>query len=170
MRHLLALPLLLAALLAAPALAQGVQRVDVPSLLSAQITRIAQRSAAPVLVPSRMPAEHARLYPSGGVNRTGYDLELAAAPHCGGATACFVAAFTAERGGTLAGGRRVALSNGRTGRFFALSCGASCAPPRIEWRERGCLYRIQANVGTRATERREMIRLANSAIINGRRR
>jgi hypothetical protein len=170
MRRLLPIVLLVAALLATPASAQVVRNADVPDLLSAQVARIAQRSSAPVLLPSRLATEQARLYPSGGVDSTGYDLELGAVRGCGGATACFVASFIAERGGTLAGGRRVALSNGRTGRFFALSCGGSCSPPRIAWRERGYLYRIQANVGTQGTERRELTRLANSAIINGPRR
>jgi hypothetical protein len=61
----------------------------------------------------------------------------------------------------------VALSNGRTGWFTPTGCGASCSAPQIQWRERGKLYTIQARVGTQSTERRELIRLANSAIING---
>jgi hypothetical protein len=37
----------------------------------------------------------------------------------------------------------------------------------MQWRERGMVFTIQARVGTQSTERRELIRLANSAIING---
>jgi len=48
-----------------------------------------------------------------------------------------------------------------------LSCGASCSPPTIEWRERGATFSIQANVGTRKTQRRVFKRMANSAIRNG---
>jgi hypothetical protein len=93
---------------------------------------------------------------------------VAAIPNCGGATACFIASFQAHRGGARPfGARRVRLARGRTGRFTPLSCGASCAPPRIEWRERGATYSIQANVGTRRTERRILVRMANSAIRNG---
>jgi len=40
-------------------------------------------------------------------------------------------------------------------------------PPRIEWKERGATYGIQANVGTKNTERRILIRMANEAIRNG---
>jgi hypothetical protein len=53
------------------------------------------------------------------------------------------------------------------GRFTPLSCGASCSPPRIEWSERGATYGIQANVGTQRTERRILVRMANSAIRTG---
>ena len=106
------------------------------------------------------------LYPSGFGSRREYSLGLGAVPDCGGANACFVAAFTAEEGGAPAGRRRVALSNGRTGRFTPTGCGASCSQPQIQWRERGKVFTIQARVGTQSTERRELIRLANSAIIN----
>jgi hypothetical protein len=61
----------------------------------------------------------------------------------------------------------VRLSNGRRGLFTPTRCGASCAPPQIQWRERGHTYTIQARVGTQATEKREIVRLANSAIISG---
>jgi len=39
---------------------------------------------------------------------------------------------------------------------------ASCSPPSIEWRERHALYSIQAKVA-----KRELVRMANSAIRNG---
>ena len=161
---------LVAALLAADAAAQTITRIDVPAALEAQVDRINARSNVPVLLPSRIPSEQAELFPTGGRSRGGYDVELAAAPNCGGATACFFAIFTAQRGGEPAGRTRVRLSNGRRGWFTPLSCGASCSPPQIQWRERGYVYVIQAKVGTQSTERREIIRLANSAIINGPRR
>ena len=56
----------------------------------------------------------------------------------------------------------MALPRGRNGRFHPLSCGASCSPASIEWRERGALYSIQAKVA-----RRELVRMASSAIRNG---
>jgi hypothetical protein len=155
---------------AGTAAAQSITRVDVPEALSAQVDRINDRSDHPVLLPSRLPSEQATLYPSGGRSRGGYDLELAAAPDCGGANACFVAMFTAQRGGEPAGRTRLRLANGRRGWFTPTGCGASCSPPQIQWRERGYAYTIQARVGTGGTERREMVRLANSAIINGPRR
>jgi hypothetical protein len=167
----LALLAVVAALVCAgAAAAQTITRVDVPRALSAQIDRVNDRTDHPVLLPSRLPSEQARLYASGGRTRGGYELELAAAPDCGGANVCFVATFMARRGGEPRGQRRVRLSNGRRGWFTATRCAASCAPPQIKWRERGHLYTIEARVGTQATERRELAKLANSAIINGPRR
>ncbi len=123
-----------------------------------------------MLLPTRIVADAARCSRPAARAALGWDLELAAAPDCGGANACFVASFGAQRGARPAGRRRVALSNGRTGWFTPTGCGASCAPPQIQWTERGTLFTIQARVGTQATERRELVRLANSAIINGPRR
>jgi len=170
MRRLMPLALLLLALAAAPAAAQERTRVDVPAALERQVDRIVARGHGPVLLPSRLPPEHARLHPSERSTRRAYRLELSAAPGCNGATACFVAVFSARRGGTPSGAQRVRLANGRRGRFTPTRCGASCAPPRVQWRERGRLYTIRARVGTQATEKRELLRLANSAIVNGARR
>jgi hypothetical protein len=167
LRRLLAAALLAGAVLAAPAAAQTITRLDVPAALTRQIDRIDARGHGPVLLPSRLPSEQPRLYASGGSSRRGYDLELAAVPHCGGANACFVATFTARRGGEPLGRTRVRLADGRRGWFTPTGCGASCAPPQIQWRERGHVYTIQARVGDHRTERREILRLANSAIING---
>jgi hypothetical protein len=155
------------ALLAVPAVAQETVTVKPPERFATKIDRINARAEGPVLLPSRMTVEATRLYTSGGTTRGGWDLELAAARNCGGANACFVATFTAEAGGAPAGRRRVALSDGRTGWFTPTGCGASCSPPQMQWRERGMVFTIQARVGTQSTERRELIRLANSAIING---
>ena len=170
LRRPLFIATLVAVLLAVPAAAQTITRIDVPATFERQIDRIHARSSVPILLPSRLPTEEARLYPTGGRSGGGYDLELAAAPDCGGANACFVAMFTAQRGGEALGRTRVRLSNGRRGWFTPTGCGASCSPPQIQWTERGYLYTIQARVGAVGTERREITRLANSAIIHGPRR
>jgi hypothetical protein len=170
LRRLFTVAVLAASLLAVPAAAQTITRIDVPSTLERQIDRITARSSVPVLLPSRLPSEQARLFPSGGRSAGGYDLELAATADCGGANACFVAMFTAQRGSEPLGRTRVRLSNGRRGWFTPTGCGASCSPPQVQWRERGYTYTIQARVGNQSTERREIVRLANSAIINGPRR
>jgi len=66
------------------------------------------------------------------------------------------------RGGRPSGRRTVRLARGRTGHYRPLSCGASCSPPSVEWRERHARYSVQAKVG-----KRELVRMANSAIRNG---
>ena len=163
--RLLALLVLVSCVAAAPAPAATTH--DVPQLLRKQIDRARTRSGVRVLVPSRITTSFQRLYPDGTATDGRYSLGLGAVRRCNQATACFVAAFLAERGGKLAGGRRVELARGRVGRFTPLSCGASCAAPQVAWREHGVLYTVQAKIGTRRTERRRLVTLADSAIRHG---
>ena len=99
LRRLLPALVVALALLAVPAVAQETVTVKPPERFATKIDRINARAKGPVLLPSRMTVEATRLYTSGGTTRGGWDLELAAAPDCGGANACFVATFTAEAGG-----------------------------------------------------------------------
>ena len=126
--------------------------------------------AFPVRLPAKMTVEQGDLFPSGTAHQRNWAMGLDAAADCGGANACFVAAFTGERGGDR---RSVAsacgCAAGGAGHFTPLSCGASCAPPQIQWKMGSTLYTIQARVGTKSTERRMLIRMANSAILHGRR-
>jgi hypothetical protein len=38
---------------------------------------------------------------------------------------------------------RVALTDGRVGRFSPVSCGGSCAPANLYWEQNGVMYDIQ---------------------------
>jgi hypothetical protein len=168
--RLLALPAVLAALLvlAAPAAARQVDH-DVPAAFAGVLPGVTAKSRVPVLLPDRLPFDDIELFASGSGRKRSWELALAGAPGCGGATACFVASFSAHRGGRPFGARTVRLRGGRTGRFQPLSCGASCAPPSISWRQHRAVYSIQAKVGTKRTERRILVRMANQAIRAGRR-
>jgi hypothetical protein len=140
--------------------------VDVPQALHHQITRVHERSEIRVLLPSRLETSFDRLYPGAFIRRSSYDLNLGAVRHCNEATACFVAAFLGEQTKAKAvGPKRVPLARGRVGRFTPTSCGASCAAPQVQWREKGVLYTIQFKTGGR--ERRRLVALANSAIRHG---
>ena len=86
--------------------------------------------------------------------------------NCHSATACFVASFRGHRGGKPSNPRKVQLK-GRHGYFRPLRCGASCAPSSIQWVKKGVLYTIEGKFGTKKTERRVLVRLANSAIGRG---
>jgi hypothetical protein len=55
------------------------------------------------------------VYTSGSGRRRSWSFALAGAPNCGGATACFLASFTAERDGTPAFRTRVRLHGGIPG-------------------------------------------------------
>jgi hypothetical protein len=156
--------------LATPAVAAAPsQTVDVPSRLADQIATAKDRSRVPVRLPATMTVERGDLFPSGTARRNSWAMGLDAAADCGGANACFVAAFTGERGGTPFGQTRVRLRGGRRGFFTPLSCGGSCSPPQIQWKMGSTLYTIQARVGGVNTEKRLLIRMANSAIFHGRR-
>ena len=155
-------------ILATPAVAAApTQTVDVPSKLAGQIATAKDRSRVPVRLPSTMTVEKGDLFPSGTAHRNSWAMGLDAVADCGGANACFVAAFTGERGATPFGQTRVRLRGGRRGFFTPLSCGGSCSPPQIQWKMGSTLYTIQARVGGVNSEKRLLIRMANSAIFHG---
>jgi hypothetical protein len=166
MRRFLVLTLLAGLLLASPAAART-YRVDVPDAVRKQVREAKPDLTVPILLPSRMPSERRRLYGSGGGSGGSYAFGLANVPNCGGANACSVATFSGTRGGRATGRSRVALTGGLVGRFTPLQCGASCAPPSIEWVSSGVLYAIQADVGPERVEKRRLVRMADSAIRNG---
>lgn len=149
-----------AALAAAPT-------VDLPDLFGDELDRIRPKTDVPILLPQRMPDAFDEYHASGFGRERRWGLRLGAVEGCGGATACFIADFSARRRGRPRGPRRIALAGGRVGRFKPLTCGASCSPPSIQWRQRGATFSIAAKLGTRRTERRILRRMANSAIRNG---
>jgi hypothetical protein len=164
MKRTLAL-MLLALLAAAPAEAAKVRSVDLPKLFATQITKAKAKSDVPILLPQVFRSDFKKHFPEGSSRARGWTFDIGAAKDCHTATACFVAEFRAQRGGRPSGDRTVQLARGRTGFFTPLSCGASCSPPSIQWRERGAVYVIQAKVVGK--ERRALVKLANSAIRRG---
>lgn len=60
----------------------------------------------------------------------------------------------------------MSLTQGITGYVKPVTCGASCSPAFIQWKENGVLYEIE-NKGVGKTEKRSMVKLANSAIRHG---
>jgi hypothetical protein len=158
-----AVGLLGAIVLAAPLLATGRPNVNLPAKLAPEIGR-ARTGKVAVLIPSSIHTDvvASRLYGSGGTTAKGYDIQLAYAPSCHDATACFFAEF---QGGPqiLLPGTRVALAHRISGRFTPIHCGASCGPAAVQWREGGVLYGVQYVLGGKTA----MIALANSAIDAG---
>ena len=143
LRRLLPALVVALAMLAVPAVAQETVTVKPPEVFAAKIDRINARAKGPVLLPSRMTVEATRLYTSGGTNRGGWDLELAAAPDCGGANACFVASFEGRRGARLPGRANLRLAGGDPAIYHAFSCGASCSPTSFWFTHGGVLYSWQ---------------------------
>ena len=161
MRRTFTLALLALAVLA-PAAGGATRSIDIPRLFSKQIDRAHARSDVPVLLPSTLRSDFRRHVPDGTAGAKGWRFDIGAVRDCNQATACFIAEFKGVRDGKPSGRRTIRLNRGRTGYYTRGSCGASCTPPSIEWRERGALYSIQAKVA-----RRELVRMASSAIRNG---
>jgi hypothetical protein len=157
---------LLLALVAAPV--AGAAPYDIPQELGPQLRKVAKRTDIPVRVPASMDLAHTGItFASGEGTKRRWSLSLGAAPRCGGATACFLATFTGQRGGTPAFKRQVRLTRGITGYYKPTTCGASCSPALIEWKQGRVLYGIQAKVEGEgeAGELALMVDAANRAIV-----
>ena len=154
--------LLAITLLAIAAPAASARTIDVPKRFATQLDRAHAQTTVPILLPQTMVADFRRFFPEGRATEDAWRFDLGAVRDCNQATACFIAEFKGVRDGKPSGRRTIRLNRGRTGYYRPLSCGASCSPPSIEWRERHALYSIQAKVG-----KRELVRMANSAIRNG---
>ena len=141
--------------------------VDLLHVFRGQIPMIHHRTQVPVLLPRTLTlaGKRFRLYATGGASPRTWDLELAAARNCGGANACFVASFSARRGGTLPGRSNLRLSTGQRALFHGVSCGASCAPASLWFVRKGVLYSWQFK--TPPNTKAAMARLAASAIRAG---
>jgi hypothetical protein len=138
-----------------------------PGLLTPTVAEVKEQTPLPILAPDNFYSDFDELYPYGGGSEKEYSMGVAAAPDCGGANACFAADFRAEKGGKPFGRGKVTLTKGRHGRFQPLSCGASCSPPSISWKERGVTYTIQAKVVGKQSDRRLLAKMANEAIRRG---
>jgi hypothetical protein len=138
-----------------------------PGLLTDTVKQVDPQTPIPILLPDNFYSDVDPVYPSGTGDRKGYSIGLAGAPDCGGATACFAADFSAQKGGTPFGRGKVTLAKGRHGRYQPLGCGASCSPPSISWKERGVTYSIQAKVVGAGSDRQLLVKMANEAIRRG---
>ena len=149
-------------LLAVAAPVASARTIDVPERFATQLERAHAQTTVEILLPQTMSADFRRFFAEGRATLDAWRFDLGAVRRCNQATACFIAEFKGVRDGRPSGRRTIRLNRGRTGYYRPLSCGASCSPPSIEWRERHALYSIQAKV-----TKRELVRMANSAIRNG---
>jgi hypothetical protein len=156
------------AAVAVPALAASEGNVNVPAKFAKLLPKVKTKSGLAVRLPSKI---HVFVSPSttfadATSTKKSYFLELDAAKSCHGANACFLASFSGTRGGTPAFKRTVSLTHGITGYFKPVTCGGSCSPAFIQWKENGVLYEIE-NKGVGKNEKKSMAALANSAIRGG---
>jgi hypothetical protein len=159
---------LAAALVAASAGAAKTPSVNLLGSFEPLLAKIERASAIPVLVPASFPIlDKLRVYASGGATRTSWDLELAFAPNCRGATACFLASFAGQKGSSLPAKSNARLADGDAALFHKSTCGASCAPASLWFVHGGVLYSWQdSDVPAKAAEA-FLIGLADEAIAAG---
>ncbi len=134
-------------------------RERLPSARSSRVTVLLPRT---LTLADRTP----RVYAGGGKAAGGWVLVLAAAPRCGGATACFIASFQAERGKSLPERAKVKLADGTPAAYHPVGCGASCSPASLWFRRGGILYSWQVKDLPR-NPRAVLVALANEAIAAG---
>jgi hypothetical protein len=156
--------LLAASAVAAPALAAG-NRVNVPRKFKSVLPDVKQKSGIAVRLPSHMNVgiKAKRVVGKVVTAKPGrYELDLGVGKDCNGSNACAVAFFFGTKGAKKTNPVKVKLARGIKGRFRRGTCGASCAPDSIEWKQKRVLYEIQAR-GSKPRLRR----LANQAIKAG---
>jgi hypothetical protein len=155
------------AALAVPAAAQA-GKVNVPAAFGSKLTSYAKKSGPAIYLPSTIDLDidaSTKVYSEGSAGKRSYDLDLAGAPNCGHATACFLAHFSGERGQPLGFKSNATLVQGIRAHYQPLSCGGSCSPPWIAWKLNGIRYEIQANVSH--PSKRYFVTLANIALAHG---
>jgi len=156
-----------AAVTLAPAAAQA-SSINVPQAFGAKLSTYAKKSGPAIYLPSTLDLDidpGTKVYSEGSAGKRSYDLDLAGAPNCGHATACFFAHFSGERGQPLGFKTNATLSRGIKAHYQPLSCGGSCSPPWIAWKLNGIRYEIQANVAK--PTKKYFVTLANVALAHG---
>ncbi|MDC0833425.1 hypothetical protein POG22_10465 [Geitlerinema sp. CS-897] len=149
---------------------------EVAPIFESAVSEIQPITEIPILLPREVPLpDDPPIYAIADAEADRYEIELAFDPNCRGASACFYGMFAAKRtdgdyygvGETFA--ETVELANGVTGYFNPMMCGASCAPPVMEWAIDGVRYRMSLKglSGDDAVAREKMTELANSAIAMG---
>jgi hypothetical protein len=98
------------------------------------------------------------------ITKNRYDIELAFVPECHTATACHYGTLIGKVNKKLPPlkGQRVKLSKGLTGYFVDAKCGANCSDSTLTWVQKGHRY----TVGIKAGRKTDLIKVANSAILN----
>ena len=157
------------AAVAVPALAASSEGdVNVPAKFKSLLPNVKKKSGLAVRLPSKIHVfvKPSKAFADGSATKKSYFLELDAVRDCHGANACFLASFSGQRGGKPQFKKTVALAHGITGYFKPITCGASCSPAFMQWKEGKVLYEIEnKGVGKKS----EMVKLANSAIRGGNR-
>ncbi len=132
--------------LVAATIASSAHSIHPYAALKTALPSVKRHTSVAIYLPATLPTAGSdpKLYAGGSATAKTWNLELSGAPNCGGADACFIAGFSATRGGKLpAGVTKLKLSNGDPARFHPITCGASCAPATLWFTHSGVLYTWQ---------------------------
>lgn len=168
MKRYLVLAFALAVSVAAPALASTSGSANLLKTFAKQLPAVKHRTTVPILLPASLPfgGKVPKLYATGTGSKSAWSLELAGAPNCGGADACFLASFEAKRGGKLPGKSNVKLAGGQPAFYKDITCGASCSPASLWFTSAGVVYSWQ-DKDLPANPKSIFLRLAAQAIKAG---
>ena len=145
------------------------KRYDIPAVMGDQLTALVEETPVGVMLPQTLPFDYdGRLYASTEVTEGAWFVSLAGAKNCRGANACTLGTLSGIAGGERNNRIRVRLADGKNGWYRPRSCGASCAPPSIEFVRQRVLYGIQAKVFQRGRSAKQvLVAAANSALQAG---
>ena len=123
-----------------------------PGVLTGTVNEVKEQTPLPILISDNFYSDFDELFPFGAA--------IAAATRSGPTPArierrqrLLRRRIPRREGRKPFGRRKVTLTKGRKGRYQPLSCGGSCSPPSISWKERGVTYTIQAKVVGDKTDR-----------------
>lgn len=148
---------------------------SVPAVLESALSEIKTRSGIPVLLPSAMPpgigtVRHALIEKA---NSDGYQISLYYKLGVGDAGFAGMLSAQSNPGYTpqeLPNVSEVELAHGIHGYFRAVTCGGSCSPANLWWKEGRVLYQVQFMLPSDYSDliqQHEMVMAADSAILAG---
>jgi hypothetical protein len=155
--------------------AQGRVGSSLPKSLVPVLAHVKAKTSIPVLLPTELPRPF-RDAKDATVERVAPD-EYAVALwyELGAGNAGYAASFSGKRNSAyspreLGNVRKVKLTGGIVGFFRPVSCGGSCAPANLWWKQGASLYQIQLKLGSTLGEKKQqkvIMEVANSAIQAG---
>lgn len=129
------------------------------------LASVKRQTQLPLLLPTYLPENTGpKLYASSEKGEDGYYIELSFAPDCHGDTACHLGGIEGHAATTNGqNGTKVKLAQNLTGYFVDANCGASCGDSTLSWRQNSVTYTVSIKAGKQA----DLLKMANSAILNG---
>lgn len=144
----------------------------VPDVLRPAIDTLRNQTQIPVLLPDRLPLPDEPIYASTRAAADRYTIDLGYVPDCRG-NACMIGTIAARRGSgdyyelEEPFAQTIELADGTPAYFNPSVCGASCAPPVLEWEYGGARYRVELKGLSEVEALEALATLANSAIAAG---